>query len=204
MFISMLTRDAGSNRDARQGRRGPMGADARCAGPVRRQSRLPPAAFAATTPRANAGRRAIRGHRTCRAGDRAPRRDSSEDLDMPDDDVRPADPPAAGTGADRPTAVRQVQGALGTSQGGAGARHAEPVLQPTGTPAPAAAASPAASEAGAVQTAEAGATQTSEAGAPQTAENTCRRCAGTGRMPDGSACPDCAGSGRVIETVGDA
>lgn len=101
---------------------------------------------------------------------------------MPDDDARPADPPAADARADRPAGVRQVQGALGTSQGGAGARHAEPVLQPTGTPAPA----------------------PSDGSAPQTAENTCRRCAGTGRMPDGSACPDCAGTGRVIETVGDA
>jgi DnaJ-class molecular chaperone len=38
----------------------------------------------------------------------------------------------------------------------------------------------------------------------QTGENTCRRCAGTGRVDDGRPCPDCAGTGRVTETVGDA
>lgn len=40
-------------------------------------------------------------------------------------------------------------------------------------------------------------------GTPDAAENTCRRCAGTGRI-DGDDCPDCGGSGVVLTPVGGA
>ena len=40
-------------------------------------------------------------------------------------------------------------------------------------------------------------------GTKQAAENTCPKCAGTGRL-DERACPNCGGSGKVIEIVGDA
>lgn len=39
------------------------------------------------------------------------------------------------------------------------------------------------------------------AGTPGTGENVCRRCGGSGRVPQG-ACPDCGGSGKVIEGIG--
>jgi DnaJ-class molecular chaperone len=39
--------------------------------------------------------------------------------------------------------------------------------------------------------------------AAQTGENTCRTCAGRGRLDDGRPCPECGGTGRVVETVGD-
>jgi DnaJ-class molecular chaperone len=38
---------------------------------------------------------------------------------------------------------------------------------------------------------------------PQVGENSCPRCAGSGRL-DGEPCPLCGGSGRVPEIVGDA
>jgi DnaJ-class molecular chaperone len=41
-------------------------------------------------------------------------------------------------------------------------------------------------------------------GASQTGENTCRHCAGRGKLDDGQTCPECGGTGRIIETVGDA
>jgi DnaJ-class molecular chaperone len=40
-------------------------------------------------------------------------------------------------------------------------------------------------------------------GTKQSAENTCPKCAGSGRL-DAKACPDCGGTGKVIEIVGDA
>jgi hypothetical protein len=46
----------------------------------------------------------------------------------PDDPTTSDD---SGRSDDKPAAVRQVQGALGSSQGEAGAREADPVLQPS-------------------------------------------------------------------------
>jgi DnaJ-class molecular chaperone len=41
------------------------------------------------------------------------------------------------------------------------------------------------------------------AGSAQSGENTCRRCAGRGRV-DGKPCSECAGTGKIITLVGDA
>jgi DnaJ-class molecular chaperone len=35
-------------------------------------------------------------------------------------------------------------------------------------------------------------------------ENLCRRCEGTGKLKDGSACPDCGGTGKVTTPIGGA
>jgi hypothetical protein len=40
------------------------------------------------------------------------------------------------------------------------------------------------------------------AGTPGIGEAVCRRCGGSGRAPDGQACPDCGGSGRVNQGIG--
>ena len=39
-------------------------------------------------------------------------------------------------------------------------------------------------------------------GTPGTGEAVCRRCGGSGRLPDGQPCADCAGTGRVNQGIG--
>jgi DnaJ-class molecular chaperone len=53
------------------------------------------------------------------------------------------------------------------------------------------------------QTPPIGTPASGEPAAPQTAENTCRSCAGSGRVND-RPCPDCDGRGTLPVTVGDA
>ena len=40
------------------------------------------------------------------------------------------------------------------------------------------------------------------AGTPGAGEDVCRRCQGTGKLENGSTCPDCGGTGKVIEGIG--
>jgi DnaJ-class molecular chaperone len=39
-------------------------------------------------------------------------------------------------------------------------------------------------------------------GTPGTGEAVCRRCGGSGRLPDGQSCADCGGTGRVNQGIG--
>jgi RecJ-like exonuclease len=39
-------------------------------------------------------------------------------------------------------------------------------------------------------------------GTPGTGEDICRTCRGTGKLENGSSCPDCGGTGKVVEGIG--
>jgi hypothetical protein len=39
-------------------------------------------------------------------------------------------------------------------------------------------------------------------GTPGTAEDICDGCSGSGKLADGTECPECGGSGRVIRGIG--
>jgi hypothetical protein len=39
-------------------------------------------------------------------------------------------------------------------------------------------------------------------GTPGSGEDTCQRCEGSGRLDDGTSCPDCGGTGIVIAGIG--
>lgn len=39
-------------------------------------------------------------------------------------------------------------------------------------------------------------------GTPGTAEDICDGCSGSGKLADGTTCPECDGSGRVIRGIG--
>jgi hypothetical protein len=39
-------------------------------------------------------------------------------------------------------------------------------------------------------------------GTPGAAEDICEGCSGTGKLADGSPCPECGGSGRVMRGIG--